>query len=160
MTHYEQVTRQEEKDFSTTQKIMTNIFSAYNATVKIYQMPQYCNVDGRMKAIKNDNVRNYTVEIKERNIPYLEDLETLPLTCKKYCYIMSETHANEKPLIIYLVNDEKYYIFDLESLDKNQIEIKNWRIAKKQLTDQPLQYEDTPTFFIPIGLSIYNGLIS
>lgn len=160
MTHYEQVQRQEKKDYQITKKIMNNIFKTYDAKMYINPMGEYCNVDARMEVHKNDNIRNYTVEIKERNVPSLEDLETLPLTCKKYCYIQTETKSNETPLIIYLVNSEKYYIFDLNKLDKNKLKIKNWRIAKKQLTDQPLKYEDTPTFFIPIGLSIYNGLIS
>ena len=150
---------QERKDFSKTKKIMTNIFKAYKADVDIKQTDTYCNVDARMTATKNNRKHLYTVEIKERNVPSIEYLQALPLTCKKYCNIIQETKQNETPLVIYLVNDEEYFIFNLNKLDLNQIPIRNWNIAKVQFTNKQ-EYEQQPTFFLPLNQSIYNGIIS
>ncbi|MBQ3944239.1 MAG: hypothetical protein II670_01335, partial [Alphaproteobacteria bacterium] len=66
---------------------------------------------------------------------------------------------NETPLVIYLVNDEEYFIFNLNKLDLNNITIKNWNIPKVQFTSKQ-EYEQQPTFFIPLNQSIYNGIIN
>ncbi|MBQ2175937.1 MAG: hypothetical protein II453_13025 [Alphaproteobacteria bacterium] len=150
---------QESKDFTKTKKIMTNIFKAYDAEIEIKQTDTYCNVDARMTATKKNKKHHYTVEIKERNVPSIEFLQALPLTVKKYCNIMGETRENETPLVIYLVNDEEYFIFNLNKLDLNNITIKNWNIPKVQFTSKQ-EYEQQPTFFIPLNQSIYNGIIN
>lgn len=158
-TDRQRMEAQEWKDYTTTKKIMTNIFSAYDATFDMKPMPTYCYVDARMKAEKGGKSKSYTIEIKERNIN--GELETLPLKCKKYCNIMAETKENETPLAIYLVNDSEYYIFNLQKLDMNKVIIKNWNIPKVNFAKitEKMEYEETPTFFIPINQSIYNGII-
>lgn len=149
------IQEQENKDYSITKQIMTKIFKAYDATATLSQMPQFSHFDATMDVTKGNIFKQYTVEIKERNVTSLEDLETLPLKVKKYCNIMS--HSNNKtPLVIYLVNGEEYYIFDLNKLDLNKVRIANWNIPKVQYSDKH-QYEEQPTFFIPLNQSIYNG---
>ena len=77
--------------------------------------------------------KRYTIEIKERNVDSIEDLETLPLKVKKYCNIMEKTKEDETPLIIYLVNNSNYYIFNLKALDLNTLNLRNWTIAMMKL---------------------------
>lgn len=155
MVKYKQIDAQETKDFNITNNIMTKIFQAYNARATLTQMPQFSNYDATMQVTKGDTFRQYTVEIKERNVPCLEDLESLPLKVKKYCNIIKHSE-NKTPLVIYLVNNEEYYIYDLNKLDLNKVEIRNWNIPKVQYSDKH-QYEEQPTFFLPLNQSIYNG---
>lgn len=155
MTKYEQINAQETKDFIITNNIMTKIFQAYQATTTLKQMPQFSHFDATMDVTKGEIKKLYTVEIKERNVPCLEDLETLPLKVKKYCNIKKHS-GNKTPLVIYLVNNEEYYIYDLNKLDLNKVIIANWNIPKVQYSDKH-QYEEQPTFFLPLNQSIYNG---
>lgn len=155
MVKYEQINAQETKDFNITDKIMTKIFQTYNANATLTQMPQFSNYDATMDVTKGNNFKQYTIEIKERNVQSLEDLESLPLKVKKYCNIKSHSE-NKTPLVIYLVNGEEYYIYDLNKLDLNKVEIRNWNIPKVQYSDKHI-YEEQPTFFLPLNQSIYNG---
>ena len=155
MTNFEQIQTQETKDFHITNKIMSQIFQTYDATATLKQMPQFSNYDATMEVSKGNIKRFYTVEIKERNVQSLEDLETLPLKVKKYCNIKKNSE-DKTPLVIYLVNGEEYYIFDLNKLDLNKVQIANWNIPKVQYSDKH-QYEQQPTFFLPLNQSIYNG---
>lgn len=147
---------QELKDYNITLRIMTKIFNSYDATVKMKPMPTFNAIDARMTVQKGIKTKSYAIEIKERNTN--GELDTLPLKCKKYCNIMSETKEDETPIAIYLVNGEEYYIFNLKKLDLNKVIIKNWNIPKVQYSDKH-QYEEQPTFFIPLNQSIYNGII-
>ena len=153
------VEEQEQKDFNITEKIMDRIFSTYGARVEITPTSRYCAYDANMTVIKANKHKRYTIEIKERNVDSIEDLETLPLKVKKYCNIMEKTKEDETPLIIYLVNNSNYYIFNLKALDLNTLNLRNWTIAKMQYTEKR-QYEEQPTFFIPISSCIYNGIIN
>lgn len=144
---------QELKDFNITVRIMTDIFKKYGAKVKMDKTEIYSPYDANMIVKKNDKIRKYTVEIKERNS---NSYDTMPLKVKKYCNIMESTKKDEIPLAIYLVNDHNYYIYNLRTLDLNKVELKNWTIPKIQFTENQ-EYEKVPTFFLPINLSIYHG---
>lgn len=152
------IEEQEKKDFKITQKIMNKIFNTYGATVEMTQTKQYSAYDAKMTVTKNRK-HKYTVEIKERNVDSIEEMETLPLKVKKYCSIMEKTKEDETPLAIYLVNNQEYFIFNLKDLDLNKLILKNWFIAKKQFTDKR-QFEEQPTFFIPVSFCKYNGKIN
>ena len=104
------IEEQEKKDFIITQKIMNKIFNTYGATVEMTQTKQYSAYDAKMTVTKNHK-HKYTVEIKERNVDSIEEMETLPLKVKKYCSIMEKTKEDETPLAIYLVNNDEYFIF-------------------------------------------------
>lgn len=153
------VKEQEQKDFNITERIMDKIFNTYGAQVEITPTSRYHAYDANMTVIKPNKRRKYTIEIKERNVDSIEDLETLPLKVKKYCNIMEKTKEDETPLIIYLVNNSNYYIFNLKALDLNNLNLRNWTIAKMQYSEKR-QYEEQPTFFIPISSCIYNGIIN
>ena len=147
------IEEQETKDFNITKKIMTLIFQAYGAKIDMKQTKPFSPYDANMTAEKKNLKKRYIVEIKERN--YDGELETLPLKVKKYCSIMEQVE-DQTPLVVYLCNDGQYYIFNLNRLDLNKVEIKNWNIPKVQYSDNH-QYEKQPTFFLPITQSIYNG---
>lgn len=153
MADRERIEVQETKDFNITNNIMRQIFQAYDAKIDMKQTKPFSAYDATMKAEKKNIKKNYVVEIKERN--YDGELETLPLKVKKYCSIMEKVE-DQTPLVIYLCNGEEYYIFDLNRLDLNKVEIRNWNIPKVQYADNH-QFERQPTFFLPITQSIYNG---
>ena len=157
MTHEEQVIIQEERDYTITQNIMTNIFTKYNATIKMEKMPLYHAYDATIDVTKGDKFKQYTVEIKERNVPSITDLETLPLKVKKYCNIMSKS-GNKTPLVIYLVNGKEFYIYDLKKIDLNEVELRNWYIPITQYTPYK-KYDEQPTFFFKKEQAVWNGEI-
>ena len=149
-----QMIEQETKDYNITNKIMTNIFQAYDCKISMKQMPIKSKIDAKMQVEKGNMSKKYVVEIKERNCE--DNPEYLPMTCKKYCNVMEQVKDNETPLAVYLVNDSEYYIFDLNKIDLNKCEIKNWWIAKVQFTDKR-QYDAIPTIFFPTNQCVYNG---
>lgn len=153
MADREKIEVQEQKDFLITNNIMTRIFQAYDAKIDMKQTKPFSAYDADMTVEKKNNKKEYIVEIKERN--YDGELETLPLKVKKYCSIMEKVD-NQTPLVIYLCNDGQYFIYDLTKLDLNKVEIKNWNIPKVQYSTNH-QYEEQPTFFLPLNQSIYNG---
>ncbi len=146
---------QEQKDFKTTEKIMKQIFKSYNKVAVLKQNPSFSPIDASMTV---DKKHKYAVEIKER-FQNLEEFATLPLKVAKYCSIKENTPEDSKPLIIYLLNEEQYFIFDLNKLDLNKCAIKNWLINKVEFCDGR-QKEKQPTIFIPIEQAIYNGFIT
>lgn len=158
MTNYKQINVQEKKDFIITDKIMTKIFQKYNATATLHEMPQFTHYDATMEVTKGNFTKEYTVEIKERNVTKPEYLETMPLKVKKYCNILSHSEG-KTPLVIYLLNNDQYYIFDLSKLDLNKVKIANWKIPKVQYSDTH-DYDEQPTFFFPISMAVYNGKIN
>ncbi len=146
--------QQEEKDFKTTEKIMKQIFKSYNKVAVLKQNPSFSPIDASMVV---DKKHKYAVEIKER-FQNLEEFATLPLKVAKYCSIKENTPEDAKSLIIYLLNEEQYFIFDLNKIDLNKCAIKNWLINKVEFCDGR-QKEKQPTIFIPIEQAIYNGII-
>ena len=133
---------------------MHKIFKTYNKVAELKQNPIFSPIDACMTV---DNKHKYAVEIKER-FQNLEEFATLPLKVAKYCTIKENTPEDAKPLIIYLLNDEQYFIFNLDKLDLNKCAIKNWLINKIELCNNQ-QKEKQPTIFIPLEQAIYNGII-
>lgn len=146
---------QERKDFITTQRIMQKIFAAYNKSAKLKQNPIYSAIDAQMVV---NNKKHYAVEIKERQQD-MEIYNTLPLKVSKYCNILESKGEDETPLIIYLVNNEEYYIFNLEKIDLNKCTICNWFINKVEFTNNQ-QKDKQPTIFMPVSQCVYNGYIN
>lgn len=158
MIDVERMQKQEFKDYLTTKRIFEQIFSAYDAEVCMVKEADYSHIDARLTVTKNGKSKQYTVEIKTRNVDSPEYLETMPLKVSKYCDIMDVTYSHETPLVIYLINDEDYYIFNLKKLDWNNIKCFNWCINKVEYTTNK-KTAKTPVFMLPISEAIYNGLI-
>lgn len=155
----EQMIEQEKKDFNITKKIMKKIFSTYGAHAKLEQTSIYSPYDALMTVTSGKkNIKKYAVEIKERN-QNLEVFDCLPITAKKFIKVKDAAFKNNlTPIVIYLVNDEDYFIYDLNKLDLNKVELKNWNIKKVEysLTSDLVP---TPAFFLPLNQCIYNGQI-
>lgn len=156
MINKKQMDEQEQKDFDTTEKIMKQIFTSYHATAQLNKNESYAPVDAYMNVKKGEINKWYSIEIKERKQD-MDIYDTLPLKVSKYINIM-EASKGITPLVIYLLNNEEYYIFDLNNIDLNKVEIKLWNIAKVQYCEKQ-EYEQKPTFFIPITMAKYNGII-
>ena len=154
MIDKDKMEEQELKDFKTTEKIMHKIFKTYNKVAELKQNPIFSPIDACMIV---DNKFKYAVEIKER-FQNLEEFATLPLKVSKYCSIKENKPEDAKPLIIYLLNDEQYFIFNLDKLDLNKCAIKNWLINKIEFCNGQ-QKEKQPTIFIPLEQAVYNGKI-
>ena len=147
---------QEQKDFDTTERIMKQIFTSYNATAELNKNESFAPVDAYMNVKKGKKEKWYSVEIKERKQD-MDIYDTLPLKVSKYINVM-EASKGITPLVIYLLNDEEYYIFNLNDIDLNKVKLKLWNIAKVQYCEKQ-EFEEKPTFFIPISMAKYNGII-
>ena len=147
---------QELRDYQATVKILSRIFKKYNP--QFSQMAKGCVYDAKMYFTDSNNeVYRYHIEIKSRR-QNMEEYDTLPLTVQKYCNIIESCKLGEKAIYISLVNEEEYYIFDLDNLDMNNVIIKNWYINDIEYSDNPTK-KKIPTMFIPITESVNNGLI-
>ena len=148
----------EEKDYQTAKKIFNKIFSKY--TVQFEKMKTGAVSDMRFQFMKKDgDVVKFNVEIKSRN-QSLDDYDTLPLTVQKYCNLKDDTQDWERLIYISLVNDEEYFIFDLDKLDWNKVDCHNWFINDIEFSSGTPNKKKIPTYFIPIAQSCYNGLIN
>lgn len=154
MIDHERMYLQELKDFQTTEKIMKGIFNKYGFKVELIHNPLFSHID--TKLIVN-NKHRYNVEIKERTQDMVK-YDTLPLKVKKYINILKNTENNIKPLVIYLVNNEEYFIFNLREIDLNKCEFDNWFINKVEYDKNQIK-DEIPTLFIPINQAKYKGKI-
>ena len=154
MIDHERMYLQELKDFQTTERIMKNIFNKYGLKVELIQNPLFSHIDTKLMVNKK---HRYNIEIKERTQD-MEKYKTLPLKVKKYINILKCTEKNIKPLVIYLVNNEEYYIFNLREIDLNKCEFDNWFINKVEFDKNQIK-DEIPTLFIPICQAIYKGKI-
>ena len=147
---------QELKDSQATVKILSRIFRKYNP--QFSQMAKGCVFDAKMYFTDSNNeVYRYNIEIKSRK-QNMEDYDTLPLTVAKYCNVKESCKLGEKAIYISIVNEEEYYVFDLNKLDMNNVTIKNWFINDIEYSDSPTK-KKIPTLFIPVTEAVNNGLI-
>lgn len=158
MTHEEHVALQEKTDFTQTEKIFTRIFNEYGYSCEFKQTEQYSHYDMILNVKKNTKTKRYNVEIKTKNID-LDTYDSLPLTTYKYASILDSTKEDETALAIFLVNGEEYYIFNLSELNTCECELRLWRVQSEQLSTKKKNRVEEPTFFIPISLCVYNGII-
>lgn len=147
---------QELKDYQMTVKILSRLFKKYNP--QFSRMAKGCVFDAKMYFITNDNeVYRYNIEIKSRK-QNMEEYDTLPLTVQKYCNVKEACKLGEKAIYLSIVNEEEYYIFDIDKLDMNKVKIKNWYINDIEYSDSPTK-KKIPTLFIPVTEAVNNGLI-
>ena len=152
----EKTDKQELKDYQNTVEILSRLFKKYNP--QFSRMAKGCVFDAKMYFITNDNeVYRYNIEIKSRK-QNMEEYDTLPLTVQKYCNVKEACKLGEKAIYLSIVNEEEYYIFDIDKLDMNKVKIKNWYINDIEYSDNPTK-KKIPTMFIPITESVNNGLI-
>lgn len=152
----EKTDKQELKDYEITVKILTRLFNKYNP--QFYMMAKGNVFDAKMYFIdKRNEVYRYHIEIKSRK-QNMDIYDTLPLTVQKYCNLKESCKLGEKAIYVSLLNDDEYYIFDLNKIDMNKVIIKNWYINDIEYSDNPTK-KKIPTMFIPITEAVNNGLI-
>lgn len=150
----ERIRKQEDIDYNTTKSILSNIFNRWNTSFT--QTPEFSPSDMRFQVQKDNSSFKYNVEIKTRNQD-MNRYKTLPLKMSKYCRLLADTKHDEKLIYVVLVNGEEYYIFDLDKVDLNQCEFKNWKIQKQEYNVNGSAYEEVPAMFIPINQIIFKG---
>lgn len=155
MIDEQKMNRQETYDFNTTKKIMTQIFTAYGYQPRFVKSEPYSVYDADMNVGK----KSYVVEIKDRQ-QNMDLYDTLPLTVQKYCNLTEVAEAKDAtPIVVYLLNNEEYYIFNLDKLCLCKCDIKNWYIYDVQFEKDVPVKKKKPTIFMPVRLCDYNGLI-
>ncbi len=152
---HKRVNEQENKDYVYTVNLLTDLFNNYETTFT--QMPEFHPTDVRLKVVGHQP-HKYNIEVKTRNQD-MDKYHTIPLKEAKLNGMINDTKEDEKLLYIVFVNDYQYFIFDIDNIDFNKVEKRNWRIKKQEYNIGKDEYITVPTYFIPIELSVNNGLI-
>lgn len=159
ITEYRQqrIIPQEDTDYQKTQRIINTIIP-YDITFTQTDLFDPSDMRFEYTTAKGDT-KKYNVEIKTRNLD-MTKYDDLPLKCSKYCDLVDDTKDDEKLLYVVLVNDDQYFIYDLDHIDWNQVTCRNWWIYDKEYNpDGHRKKVKTPTFFFPLSLACTNGMI-
>lgn len=152
-----EIEKQEQKDYAITRDILSILFGA-KRQYTFHKQPNGSVYDMKMTLCLPKKTIRYHIEIKERTQDIYK-YKTLPLSVQKYCNIKDTlTNYNEtaKAIYISLLNGYQYYIFDLEKLDLNNCEIRNWSINDVEFSDNPAK-KLVPTIFIPLEQCVCHG---
>ena len=147
------IEKQEEQDFRIANAILKQLFTPFQPITE--KMPSKSAYDMRMSAFTNQSTHIYAIELKSRTQD-LSKYKTLPITVRKLCNLMKARREGDKLIYMVLLNNEEYYIFDLDTIQVPLTSIDFWNIKKVQFDDTSLQ-EETPTIFLPINRAITHG---
>ena len=149
---------QEDTDYNKTQRIFTSILDGYDCTFT--QTGLFDPSDMRFNyTTTNGATRKFNVEIKTKNQD-MTKFDDLPLKVSKYCDFKDDTQPDEKMLFVVLVNDDQYFIYDLDNLNWNTVTCRNWWINDYEYNpDGEKKKVKTPTFFVPIDQACTHGII-
>lgn len=153
MLQQERIERQEEEDFRIANAILKQLFTPFQPITM--KMPSKSNYDMRLSAFTNQSMHVYAIELKSRKQDLTKYI-TLPLTVRKLCNMQKARKEGEKLIYVVLLNNEEYFIFDLDTIQLPLTSIAYWNIKKVQLDDTSIK-EETPTIFIPIKKAIMHG---
>ena len=153
MLQQERIEKQEEQDFRLANAILKSIFQPFQPITE--KMQSKSNYDMRLSAFTNQAMHVYAIELKSRKQD-LRKYKTLPITVRKLCNLMKARKEGEKLIYMVLLNNEEYYIFDLDNIQLPLTSIAFWNIKKVQFDDASLQ-EETPTIFLPIEKATIHG---
>lgn len=153
MLQQERIEKQEEQDFRIANAILKSIFQKFQPLTE--KMPSKSNYDMRLSAFTNQSMHVYAIELKSRKQD-LTKYTTLPITVRKLCNMQKARKEGEKLIYMVLLNNDDYYIFDLDTIQLPLNSIAFWNIKKVQFDDTSLQ-EETPTIFLPLDKAIIRG---
>ena len=153
MLQQERIEKQEEQDFRIANAILHTIFQPFQPLTE--KMPSKSAYDMRLSAFTNQSTHIYAIELKSRKQD-LTKYTTLPITVRKLCNLMKARKKGDKLIYMVLLNNEEYYIFDLDTIQVPLTSIDFWNIKKVQFDNASLQ-EETPTIFITIDKAIIHG---
>ena len=146
------IEKQEEQDFRIANAILKQLFTPFQPITE--KMPSKSAYDMRMSAFTNQSTHIYAIELKSRKQD-LSKYTTLPITVRKLCNLMKARREGDKLIYMVLLNNEEYYIFDLDNIQVPLSSIAYWNIKKVQFDDSIK--EPTQTIFLPIDRAITHG---
>ena len=153
MLQQERIEKQEEQDFRLANAILHTLFQPFQPLTE--KMPSKSNYDMRLSAFTNQSTHIYAIELKSRKQD-LSKYKTMPITVRKLCNMQKARKEGEKLIYMVLLNNEEYYIFDLDTIQVPLTSIAFWNIKKVEMDDDSIK-EETPTIFIPINRAIIHG---
>ena len=146
------IEKQEEQDFRIANAILKQLFTPFQPITE--KMPSKSAYDMRMSAFTNQSTHIYAIELKSRTQD-ITKYTTLPITVRKLCNMQKERREGDKLIYMVLLNNDEYYIFDLDTIQIPLTSIAYWNIKKVQFDDSIK--EPTPTIFLPIDKAIIHG---
>lgn len=153
MLQQERIEKQEEQDFRIANAILKSIFQPFQPLTE--KMPSKSTYDMRLSAFTNQSMHVYAIELKSRKQD-LTKYTTLPITVRKLCNMQKASREGDKLIYMVLLNNEEYYIFDLDTIQLPLTSIAYWNIKKVEMDDDSIK-EPTPTIFLPINMAITHG---
>lgn len=153
MLQQERIEKQEEQDFRIANAILKSIFQTFKPLTE--KLPSKSNYDMRLSAFTNQSTHIYAIELKSRKQD-LTKYTTLPITVRKLCNLMKARKECEKLIYMVLLNNEEYYIFDLDTIQVPLTSIAFWNIKKVEMDDDSIK-EPTETIFLPLEKAITHG---
>ena len=153
MLQQERIEKQEEQDFRIANAILKQLFTPFQPITE--KMPSKSVYDMRLSAFTNQSMHVYAIELKSRTQD-LSKYTTLPITVRKLCNLMKARREGDKLIYMVLLNNEEYYIFDLDTIQVPLTSIDFWNIKKVQFDNASLQ-EETPTIFLTLDKAITHG---
>lgn len=154
-TDFQAKNAQEKYDYDRAVMVFEEIYSAFTGcTIEYKETPDNSIADMRYTISGNTRVRKYVGEIKHRNKEYQEGF-SFPLLVRKYTGLKRFKEKDEK--LFYLsIHLNMWALFDLDNLDLNKCEIKDWYIKDVQYSDCTHKSWQ-PTIFIPITQAKITG---
>lgn len=143
----------EQEDYHIANAILKSIFQPFQPLTE--KMQSKSNYDMRLSAFTNQSTHIYAIELKSRKQD-LTRYTTLPITVKKLCNMHKARKEGDKLIYMVLLNNEEYYIFDLDNIQLPLTSIAFWNIKKVEMDDDSIK-EPTPTIFLPIDRAIIHG---
>ena len=153
MLQQERIEKQEEQDFIIANAILHNIFQPFQPLTE--KMPSKSNYDMRMSAFTNQSMHVYAIELKSRKQD-ITKYTTLPITVRKLCNMQKARREGDKLIYMVLLNNEEYFIFDLDTIQVPLTSIAFWNVKKVEMDDDSIK-EPTPTIFLPLDKAIIRG---
>ena len=147
------IEKQEEQDFRIANAILKQLFTQFQPLTE--KMPSKSAYDMRMSAFTNQSMHVYAIELKSRKQD-ITKYPTLPITVRKLCNMQKARREGDKLIYMVLLNNEEYYIFDLDTIQVPLTSIDFWNIKKVQFDNASLQ-EETPTIFLTLDKAITHG---
>lgn len=143
----------EEQDFRIANAILKSIFQPFQPLTE--KMQSKSTYDMRLSAFTNQSMHVYAIELKSRTQD-LSKYKTLPITVRKLCNMQKARREGDKLVYMVLLNNEEYYIFDLDNIKVPITSIAFWNIKKVEMDDDSTK-EPTETIFLPIEKAIMHG---
>ena len=153
MLQQERIEKQEEQDYHIANGILKQLFTPFKPLTE--KMPSKSNYDMRLSAFTNQAMHVYAIELKSRTQD-LTKYKTLPITVRKLCNMQKARKEGDKLIYMVLLNNEEYYIFDLDTIQVPLTSIAFWNIKKVQFDDDSTK-EPAPTIFLPLEKAIIHG---